>query len=491
MYIYDRKLTGPQNRLEEPTIILRPAQRYYYRRRGPAELHFMTSSLSESAPVPTCYQIISPTSTLPTLGFEFDLSYGASTVAPPLNPNDPLWPGSVYSLEGKNISTHRIKKDGFRLEGDGNRIEIGTKPFELSAAGRKEMRQVMKAILSLVTDMRRQCNAAKGDESLGYLADVGAPWWFKPSWLESGVACVFPLKMKKGTPYYRAGCSVAAAPQATFVLPLARIDKFVTIIRNSEKVRVAGKALSGPPGWRQGTRSQALYDAQKRVNESRNRHIKAKTRLPSGAVVTEANFTPTLQGLLILMVSYLRTSELPYIHTSAQDYEIFAKSYLPLNVKNPFRLLYADLTPKEKDVFTALYDTPRTNLFALAKDSLTATASDGGKQLFPAIVKGHQECWFKPAPTWNDFVEKTITNTPLLRSEFCPGKEKKGEDVGCEVLFAPLSRLLPYKPGSRRVAIEMRRLGFNWVFSYGSEKGHPGWSQMTEMLFNLALGLNK
>jgi hypothetical protein len=89
MYIYDRKVPGPQNRLQEPTMILRPAQRYYYRGRGPVELPFTTSSLSEPALGPKCYQIISPTATLPTIGFEFDLSYGASTVAPPLNPNDP------------------------------------------------------------------------------------------------------------------------------------------------------------------------------------------------------------------------------------------------------------------------------------------------------------------------------------------------------------------------------------------------------------------
>ncbi|MGH9882401.1 MAG: hypothetical protein ACRD6N_13270 [Pyrinomonadaceae bacterium] len=80
-----------------------------------------------------------------------------------------------------------------------------------------------------------------------------------------------------------------------------------------------------------------------------------------------------------------------------------------------------------------------------------------------------------------------------MREVSCAGKKKKGEDVGCEVLFAPHSRLLSYESGSRHVAVEMRRLGFNWVFSHGYEKDgvkHPGWSEMTQMLFDLAMGLN-
>jgi hypothetical protein len=97
-------------------------------------------------------------------------------------------------------------------------------------------------------------------------------------------------------------------------------------------------------------------------------------------------------------------------------------------------------------------------------------------------------------PTWDGFVALTVTNAPLLRNNMCVGAEKKGEDVGCEVLFAPLSRIIPYEPGSRRVTVEMRRLGFNWVLSDGYEKDgvkHPGWSEMTQALFQMALDLNK
>jgi hypothetical protein len=275
----------------------------------------------------------------------------------------------------------------------------------------------------------------------------------------------------------------------TFALPLARIDELVGFIEASEKKQVAGLAFSGPSGRRQGVRSVALYEARKAVNDSRNAHLNARTALPGPSIVTAANFTPALQGFLILMVSYLRTGGLAY---TTKDYESFAKAYLPLNVKNPFRLLFADLTPTEQLVFTKLYDSPRTKLWQLAKPG--ATAADGGNTLFPTKTHGHQTCWFDPAPTWNDFVEKTVTNTPLLRTEHCPGKDKKGEDPGCEVLFAPLSRILPHQKGSRRVTVEMRRLGHNWVFSHPFEKEgvhFPGWIEMTNALFDMALVLNR
>jgi V8-like Glu-specific endopeptidase len=452
---------------------------------------------------PRCYKVEANTSGPPSIGFEFDLSYGASKQCPPLKPDrhDAAWLDSVYSLEGKNITTHRIRNEGFRLEGDGNRIEIATKPFELSAAGRKEMKTVVKAILELVVDFRKRCRDAPLDTSQGYPATIGAPRHFTPPYLEAGIGCIFPLAFDpRKSSYYRDSCSVAASPQATFSLPLAKVDVLVTLISKSEtrkrkgearKVEVAGRALSGPPGERQGDRSIALYHAQQVVNESRRRHLTAKTQLSDGSVVTEANYSATLQGLLILMVSYLRTSELTY--DARDDWEIFAKGYLPLNVKNPFRLLFDDLTPAEKRVFRELYASPRTNLWRLAKEG--ATSADGNNKLFPARVWAHQGCWFNPVPTWDDLVEKTITNTRLLRNQFCTGKEKKGEDVSCEVLFAPLSRILPYERGSRRVAVEMRRLGFNWVFSHSfkSKKGvrHPGWTAMTEMLFDMAIGLNK
>lgn len=438
-----------------------------------------------------CYKnIVAPTTGgLATIGFEFDMNYGASTVSPPLSDEDPDFGGTVYRLEGQNITTHRIDAKGFRLEGDGNRIEIGTKAFEINAAGRREMQKVMQQVLALVTDLKTRCSAAKADTSLRYPAATGAPRYFAPPYLEREVACVFPLAFNRKKSYFGATCALGASPQATFQLPLASIDTLVAVIESSEAKEVAGRAFSGPPGRRQGVRSLALYQARKAVNDSRNGHFRARTVLSDRSVVTPSNFTPTLQGLLILMVSYLRTSELTY---SSKDYEGFAKAYLPLNVKNPFRLLFADLNAAERRVFTELYDSPRTKLWQLAKPGAPATAGDN--QLFPARVQGHQTGWFDPLPTWNDFVQKTITDKRLVRNAAGAGKLKKGEDIGCEVLFAPLSRILSHETGSRRVTVEMRRLGHNWVFSHPFDADgvhHPGWAEMTETLFDLATLMNK
>lgn len=438
---------------------------------------------------PKCYEITSSTAVKPSISFEFDLNYGASKVSPPLQPTDSSFADTVYALEGKNITSHRIKQHGFRLEGDGNRIEIATKRFTLDKNGQEEMTRIIKDILTLIKELRRQCMRARQDIGLGYPRDVGSPRYFKPGYLEADVACIFPFsfnRRKRG--YFGKGCGVGASPQATFELPLAKVNDLVTIIRRSESEKVAGRALSGPQGYRQGARSVALYDAQRAVNRSRDQFIKTRYRLSNNDIVTAANYSPSLQGLLILMISYLRTSELTY---GTGDYEGFAKAYLPLNVKNPFRLLYADLTPEEKRVFAELYDSPRTNFWELAKPG--ATSADAGRKLFPDIVSRHQTCWFSPIPTWDDFVEKTVRNIPLIRSQSCAGAKKKGEDVGCEILFAPLSRVLPYETGSRRVTVEMRRLGFNWVLSHGYSKdgvAHPGWDAMTKTLFDIALMLN-
>jgi hypothetical protein len=81
------------------------------------------------------------------------------------------------------------------------------------------------------------------------------------------------------------------------------------------------------------------------VNLSRNFHIRNNTTLSDGTVISAKNYTPSLQGLLILMVSYLITSELP---VDSRDYEPFAKAYLPLNVKNHFHRLLDDLGDDER-----------------------------------------------------------------------------------------------------------------------------------------------
>src|SRR4030095_2728965 len=93
---------------------------------------------------PNPCEVLSPNrGSLPTIGFEFDLSYGASSSKPP-----PC--GADSSIELRKVSTHDRDKHGFRLEGDGNRIEIATKPFQLITAGENNMVEVMSKIIVLV-----------------------------------------------------------------------------------------------------------------------------------------------------------------------------------------------------------------------------------------------------------------------------------------------------------------------------------------------------
>jgi hypothetical protein len=111
--------------------------------------------LQASAAGPRCYTFTQPT-VVPSIGFEFDLGYGASGVRPPLDPTgrSAAWKASVYGLEGKNITNHRMATDGFRVEGDGNRLEIATNHFPLTDAGRGDMRRVMRSVLGFGTTWR-------------------------------------------------------------------------------------------------------------------------------------------------------------------------------------------------------------------------------------------------------------------------------------------------------------------------------------------------
>jgi hypothetical protein len=335
--------------------------------------------------------------------------------------------------------------------------------------------------------MQKECAAIREQRKKKRLVTLH----FSPKWLVGDAKFVYSMRLNNKQPFYNFVCRVAASPQATIEIPLSSINELVTIIHKSEGLNTPGATLSGPEyfdaktkkRWRQGVRSQALYDAQDMVNKSRNHHIGKQTQLPNGKPVTAANFSRTLQGLLILIVSYLRTSELRY--ADDLDTEPFAKAYIPLNVKNPFRLLFTDLSADEKEVFNGLYDSPRVKLFALAKKGSAASVQDGDKPLFPARVLANQREWFVNVPTWNDFVEKTVTNKKLLcAGPFCGATKKKCHLKDCEVLFAPLTSIIPHKKGSRRVTIEMRRLGWQWVWS-------TRWKEMTKMIFRISKSLNK
>ena len=100
-----------------------------------------------------------------------------------------------------------------------------------------------------------------------------------------------------------------------------------------------GMALTGGATTRMGVQSEALFRAQSAVNRLRRTLTTQKPplSLSDGRMVNTAAFTESLTGFLILLASYLWTSELPYHFSEPKprDYEPFAKAYLPVNVKVP------------------------------------------------------------------------------------------------------------------------------------------------------------
>jgi hypothetical protein len=76
-----------------------------------------------------------------------------------------------------------------------------------------------------------------------------------------------------------------------------------------------------------------------------------------------------------------------------------------------------------------------------------------------------------------------VNNIPLKRTTAGSDDCKKCHSFDNEILFAPITSIIPYEIGSRRVAIELRRLGYNMVPS-------DEWKQLLQDLFTIAQDLN-
>ena len=179
------------------------------------------------------------------------------------------------------------------------------------------------------------------------------------------------------------------------------------------------------------------------------------TELSDKSKIKAADYTDQLAGLLMLMTSYMLCGEI----LDSRDYERFAKSYLPINVKAPFRDLFRDqLTARERQVFKELYFDNRANFFALAKDK--ATTSDEDNELFPPKARGDLDRFHSTRPTWGTLLDNTF-NDIALKVTKANAVRKKKHAVGDEVLWAPLSSIIPFSATKPRVALELRRIGFD------------------------------
>lgn len=416
-----------------------------------------------------------------TLGFEFDINYGSTANEPPPAAAD-------YDMDGEEITNHNRATDGFKLKGDGNRIEISTKPFSITAAGKKEMLEVARKIKKMTNEVEKLCLAAPfhlstdndtyKKNSKVHEKVVGRPKAIKYSKLLPKIKSIFPIEGQH-TYYRQKLCGVAASPQATIAVPLGKIEALIKKIKASESLPKSSFSLSGRAKYRLGLRSDALYKALAAVNKSRTYHLRNKTSLTGNKKVSSTNYTPELQGLLILMVSYLITSELK---ADLKDYESYAKAYLPLNVKHHFRLLLSDLSTEEKQVFKELYfdGVKQFNIFKLAKPTADKAFASAQK-LFP-VKATDWTFYFKDAPTWMDFLTKTFNNTPLLR-EVIPTESNPKHKVGDETLFNPISNSIPYIAHSKRVIVEMRRIGTRMIPA-------AEWEKLMLKIFKLTEALN-
>jgi hypothetical protein len=331
----------------------------------------------------------------PTLGFEFDVHYG---VLPDLLPA-----GAAMPLKNAPVSTHTWATDGFLVKLDGRRLEINTKPFEVNATGREDLRQASARIRSFADELSVGCRNATPSPPIPGVS--GSPRPFS----HPRIAGLPIVKLPVGGRF--TNCSVWAAPQATLTIRLSKVADLVRRIKANEG-KGPGVALTGDSSTRMGLQSEALYRALREVT-------KARRATP---------FSDDLEGFLILLASYLWTSELPYRFPdpdqparSGQDYEIFGKAYLPINVKTPFSQIFKTLlSGADQAVFRDRFanGAARVNLFRLALPAGT-TVADGARKFLPpgrevggnATVHAQQHTRFGRVPTWDDLVEHTLDST--------------------------------------------------------------------------------
>ncbi len=420
------------------------------------------------------------------LGFEFDLNYGMEAKAPPTS-------SAANGIDDDEVlTTHTRDRDSFKVVMDGNRMEISTKAISVADDGKAELATMLANVLKFVSELETGCEratprtVAKPADSIAGSRVLGQPRFFAPSFAKVAGRPVFPLGLNRKQPYFWDQCKVYAAPQANLDIPLSSVNVLVTAIRNSQG-EAPGIALTGSGKYRAGSRSEALFHAQTKVNVSRTAHLQRGTTIGSRAVAV-SDLSPNLQGFMILLVQYLRTSEIQY---GPRDYEGFPKAYVPLLAKTHFRdLFHQVLNDAERRAFLELYGNAgvRDSLYALAGRS----TGGGSRNLFPGKdvllgaddthrdrVQRKQDTSFSKRLTWDDLIQNTINNTPLIDRR-----------TGTESLFTPLATATNGPPmagpeGGRikGVRVELRRIGFDWV-------PDTRWKRMTERLFNLTRKLN-
>ena len=409
------------------------------------------------------------------IGFEFDMLISISA---------DLQAKTVGDKE--LISEHTLSTEGFVLKVDGNKIEVSTKPFELSDAGQKDLQETFLRIEHWINDLRDHFKRDKKVVSIKkapacascfsgsgiYIetSDVGKALRIKDKYITPYSHFIFPLNnaVSKLDDYFTTNTIVRGVPQTTMGVPLASVSSLVDKIRATENQRVGvGLSVSGS-GWRLGLRSDALYNGQYRVNAARKYFL--NHGIFGTLKIDKTNFSNALTGFLILLTEYLWTSVLP---EDARDHEGFSKAYVPLHSKTRFReMFHCLLNDSEREVFLKVFweGDNWKNLFSLMKKidgrngGYTNINDTPDIKLFPSFI-------VRSKPTWKEFVTSIVENNFLY-------EQTSGYD---SLVTDPTSGAIPLTTNG--VVLEFRRMGFGTLTS-------DKWQDMAERLFKIARDIN-
>ena len=391
-----------------------------------------------------------------TIGFEFDLNVGLSSEVFAARAAD-MPSGSTFPNFDDKITDHRDTDasgklaDGFDVKRDGPRLEIATIPIKID--DNASFDTVVTNVLGFAKELEQARAKEKPDTAISVTGVGGHPVRFThPRSRISKLPLVIAARGSGSTLKWPPDTVVWAAPQATVTILLEHVGDLIDAIAKSAGDGL-GKALTGDSSLRLGVRSDIVVRAKRRVLADRTARI--GTPLSDKTTVTKDDYSQRLAGLLMLMTSYMLCGEI----LDSKDYELFAKAYLPINVKAPFRDIYRDtLSAREKQVFKELYFDNRANFFGLAKDK--AVKSDEDNELFPPQTRDADlDRFHDHRLTWGELLDKTFNNDPLkvTRTNSIP---KKHHALGDEVLWAPISTIIPFANTKPRIALELRRIGF-------------------------------
>jgi hypothetical protein len=261
----------------------------------------------------------------PTLGFEFDVHFGLirEVVADA---------GKPMPANGAQITNHDEATHGFRVKLDGPRLEIATKPFTVDDAGKKKLDETITKVLEFAAKLKQGCKAAP-EKAIPVPGISGRP---RPFTLAETLVSGLPIvRLPFNKKFHPTNCTVWASPQATLTVRLSKVEALVQAIKNTEG-KGPGIALTGDNDsirWRMGLRSEALYNARREVDRMFRELDSKRPRLvlSDSTEVNKNTLDDPLRGFLILLATYLCTSELRYdfdeTHKSF-DFEPFAKAYL-------------------------------------------------------------------------------------------------------------------------------------------------------------------